>query len=116
MAQRRQEALKAERIVEEEVVKFENWLKTLEVVPTIISLQEKAEEIVRAELKKSSSVLSRLDPEENQAVQVLVRSIAEKVINDPIVFLKHKAGSPLMNEYLDAARRLFKLDQEDGED
>jgi glutamyl-tRNA reductase len=114
LAQRRQEAVRAERIVEEEVVKFENWMKTLEVVPTIVSLREKAEEIVRAELKKSSSVLSRLDPEENQAVQVLVRSIAEKVINDPIVFLKHKAGSPLLNEYLDAARRLFKLDEEGG--
>jgi glutamyl-tRNA reductase len=115
LAQRRQEAVRAERIVEEEVVKFGNWMKTLEVVPTIVSLQEKAEAIVRAELKKSSSALSRLDPEENQAVQVLVRSIAEKVINDPIVFLKHKAGSPLMSEYLDAARRLFKLDKEDGE-
>jgi glutamyl-tRNA reductase len=115
LAQRRQEAVRADRIVEEEVVKFGEWMKTLEVVPTIVSLQEKTEAIVRAELKKSSSALSRLDPEENQAVQVLVRSIAEKVINDPIVFLKHKAGSPLMSEYLDAARRLFKLDQEEGE-
>lgn len=115
LAQRRQEAVRADRIVEEEVVKFGEWMKTLEVVPTIVSLQEKAEAIVRAELKKSSSALSRLDPEENQAVQVLVRSIAEKVINDPIVFLKHKAGSPLMGEYLDAARRLFKLDREEGE-
>jgi glutamyl-tRNA reductase len=115
LAQRRQEAIQAERIVEEEVVKFGNWMKTLEVVPTIVSLREKAEAIIRAELKKSSSALSRLDPEENQAVQVLVRSIAEKVINDPIVFLKHKAGSPLVNEYLDAARRLFRLDQDEGE-
>jgi glutamyl-tRNA reductase len=115
LAQRRQEAIQAERIVEEEVVKFGNWMKTLEVVPTIVSLREKAEAIIRAELKKSSSALSRLDPEENQAVQVLVRSIAEKVINDPIVFLKHKAGSPLVNEYLDAARRLFRLDEGEGE-
>jgi glutamyl-tRNA reductase len=115
LAQRRQEAVRAERIVEEEVVKFADWMKTLEVVPTIVSLQEKAEAIVQAELKKSNSVLSRLGPEENQAVQVLVHSVAEKVINDPIVFLKHKAGSPLMREYLDAARRLFKLDREEGE-
>jgi glutamyl-tRNA reductase len=114
LAQRRQEAVQAERIVEEEVVKFGNWMQTLEVVPTIVSLREKAETIIRAELKKSSTALSRLDPEENRAVQVLVRSIAEKVIHDPIVFLKHKAGSPLVKEYLDAARRLFKLDQDEG--
>ncbi len=115
LAQRRQEAVRAERIVEEEVVKFGEWMKTLEVVPTIVSLQEKAEAIVQAELKKSSWVLSRLDPEESEAVRILVQSIADKVINDPIVFLKHKAGSPLMREYLDAARRLFKLDREGEE-
>ena len=105
--------MRAERIVEEEVVKFGEWMKTLEVVPTIVSLQEKAEAIVQAELKKSSGVLSRLEPEESEAVRILVHSIADKVINDPIVFLKHKAGSPLMREYLDAARRLFKLDREE---
>ena len=45
MSQRQEEAVKAERIVAEEVIKFEQWLKTLEVVPTIVSLKEKAETI-----------------------------------------------------------------------
>jgi glutamyl-tRNA reductase len=87
MAQRQQEAIKAERIVQEEVVKFEKWLKTLEVVPTIISLREKAEFIVQAELKKSSSALGELTPSQKEAIEFLTRSIADKVLNDPIVFL-----------------------------
>ena len=56
MAHRKDEAVKAERIVQEEVLKFERWLKGLEVVPTIVSLREKAEHIRHAEIKKSRYV------------------------------------------------------------
>jgi glutamyl-tRNA reductase len=115
MAQRHQEAIKAERIVQEEVVKFEKWLKTLEVVPTIISLREKVEDIIHVELKKSSSALVGLTPSQNKAIRSLTRSIAEKVINDPIIYLKRKADRPSLNMYLDVTRRLFKLDEANGD-
>ena len=115
MAQRQQEAIKAERIVQEEVVKFEKWLKTLEVVPTIISLREKVEDIIHVEFKKSSSALGGLTPSQNKAIRSLTRSIAEKVINDPIVYLKRKADRPSLNMYLDVTRRLFKLDEANGD-
>ncbi len=115
MAQRQQEAIKAERIVQEEVVKFEKWLKTLKVVPTIVSLRDKAESIVLAELKKSRSALGGLTPSQKRAVENLTRSIAEKVINDPIVYLKRKAVRPTLNMYLDVTRRLFKLDEDNGD-
>jgi glutamyl-tRNA reductase len=115
-ALRQQEAVKAERIVQEEVVKFQRWLRTLSVVPTIVSLRDKAESIVQAELKKSNPALEKLSPAQKEAVQVLTRSIAEKVISDPILFLKEKADRPTLNTYLDITRRLFNLDRgrEDG--
>jgi glutamyl-tRNA reductase len=112
--QRRQEALRAERIVQEEVVKFEKWLKTLSVVPTIISLREKVEAIVETELRKSGSALAGLTPGQVRAVECLARSIAEKVLNDPILYLKSRAGRPTQDVYVDAARKLFRLDQENG--
>jgi len=115
MEQRQQEAVKAERIVREEVVKFEKWLKTLAVVPTIVSLREKAEEIILSELKKSGSALSNLAPAQKKAVETLTRSIAEKVLNDPILFLKGRADRPTLNNYLDVTRRLFSLDIENGD-
>ncbi len=112
--QRRQEAIKAERIVEEEVIKFEKWLKTLAVVPTIVSLRDKAESIIQAELRKSNPALSRLPSIEKDAIQKLIRSIVEKLLNDPIVFLKKKADRPSLNGYLDVTRKLFCLDGEDN--
>lgn len=111
---RQQEAIKAERIVQEEVIKFEKWLKTLEVVPTIVSLREKAESIIQAELKKSTSTLKNLTPSQKQSIQNLTLSISEKIINDPILFLKKKADRPSLNTYLDVTRKLFNLDHNNG--
>ncbi|MCP4682257.1 MAG: glutamyl-tRNA reductase [Desulfobacterales bacterium] len=112
MSQRQQEAATAERIVEEEVVKFEKWIKTLEVVPTIISLKEKAESIIQAELKKSSSALGRLTPAQNETIRILTQSIVEKLLSDPISFLKRKADRPTLENYIDVTRSLFFLDGE----
>lgn len=111
---RQQEAIKAERIVQEEVIKFEKWLKTLEVVPTIVSLREKAESIIQAELKKSTSTLKNLTPSQKQSIQNLTFSIYEKILNDPILFLKKKADRPSLNTYLDVTRKLFNLDHNNG--
>ncbi len=116
LSQREEEALKAERIVEEEVIKFEQWLKTLEVVPTIVSLKEKAETIRQAELKKSFSNLGELSPTQIKCLETLTLSITEKILNDPILFLKQKAHRPLGKNYLDTARRLFRLDRENGDE
>jgi glutamyl-tRNA reductase len=114
-AQRQQEAIKAERIIQEEVFKFEKWFKTLEVVPTIVSLKDKVEDIIQTELKKSYSSFSDLSPDQIESIQTLMRSIAEKIINDPILYLKRKADRPMLNSYLDVTRNLFNLDQDNGD-
>ena len=110
--QRELEAVKAERIVLEEVLQFQKWLKTLAVVPTIVSLREKAETIVQAELKKSRPALGGLTPSQIERIEILTRSVAEKVLSDPISFLKRKAERPTLNSYLDMAKQLFSLDKE----
>ena len=116
MAQRQKEAIKAERIVQEEVVKYERWLKTLKVVPTIVSLIDKTESIIKAEIKKSSPILEKLTPEQKKAVDKLSRSIAQKMINDPILYLKRKADRPALNTYIDVTRKLFNLDEDRNQD
>ena len=68
-----------------------------------------------SELKKCGSALSDLAPAQKKAVETLTRSIAEKVLNDPILFLKGRADRPTLNNYLDVTRRLFSLDIENGD-
>jgi glutamyl-tRNA reductase len=116
MAQRAEEALKGERIVEEEVIKFERWLSTLAVVPTIVSLKDKAELIRQAEIRKSLSSLGPLSSQQMRGLETLTLSIVEKILNDPIVLLKRKSERPQAAAYLDLARRLFNLDPENDEE
>lgn len=114
-SQRQDEAVRAERIVEEEVLRFERWLKTLGVVPTIVSLKEKVEAIRKAEISKSMGSLGALTPDQRHSIEVLTASIAEKIIHDPIVTLKRKADRPSRDQVLDMTRQLFKLDEMDAD-
>ena len=109
---RRQEAARAERLVASETVKFQDWLQTLEVYPTIIALKEKAAAICDAELKKTVSHLGPISDEQRQALEVLLSSITQKLLHDPIIFLKrnHRMKNP--HQELDLARRLFNLDRD----
>ena len=111
-SQRQQEAVKAERIISEEVIKFGKWLGTLKVVPTIISLRNKVETIVQAEIKKSSAALSDLTPVQRQVIETMSRSIVQKVLSDPILFLKARSERTSLDLYLDMTRRLFSLDMD----
>lgn len=107
---RKAEAMKAERMVDEEVIKFSEWLKTLDVVPTIIALHEKSERLCRNELKRTLSNLKDLTPEQRKGIENLAQSITKKLLNDPIVFLKRKGERGSRDLYLDIARKLFNLD------
>ncbi|MBN2061519.1 MAG: glutamyl-tRNA reductase [Deltaproteobacteria bacterium] len=114
--QRQREAVRAERIITEEVLKFEKWMKTLDVVPTIKSLKEKVEGIRKAEISKSMHGLGDLSPSQVQALENLTLSLANKIINDPILTLKRKAGRSSRDTFLDATRKLFELDQDDNKE
>jgi len=111
-AQRRDEAVKAERIIQEETIKFEAWLNTLEVVPTITALKEKTEALRRSELERSLSALGGLTAQQLNAVEALTVSIAYKIINDPILTLKNKTDNPSLDIYIDMVKKLFNLDND----
>jgi glutamyl-tRNA reductase len=107
--ERKKEAVKAERIIEEEVIKLSRWLEGLNIVPVIKGLQKKAEEIRLKELERSSSVLSNLTDEQRKAIDLLTQSIARKIIHDPIICLKKESRGEHSDSTLDTALRLFSL-------
>lgn len=110
LGERKQEALKGERIVEEEVGKFMNWKSSLSCTPTIIALRDKLETIRTGELTRMNGKLSRLSPAEREIVELISKSIINKVAHDPILFLKKAGGRTRKSFYLDTAQRMFGLD------
>ena len=114
-SERLKEAKRAEHIIEAEALKFEGWLRTLEVVPTIVSLRRKAEEIRQAEILRTYGQCDSLPEEQMEAIEVLTRSIVNKVLHDPILFLKRTSARAKKDFYLDITHRLFSLDEEQVE-
>src|SRR3970040_669045 len=62
--ERQREAVKAERMVDEGVGQILQWLKSLEVTPTIVALRHRAEEIKQAEIEKALARLQNLSAQE----------------------------------------------------
>jgi glutamyl-tRNA reductase len=111
---RKREAEKAEYIISQEITKFQHWLNTLDVVPTIIALREKAELIRLYELQRTFSQLPDLSDKERQAIEVLTGSIVKKLLHDPILFLKKKANRDSKKLFVDYTQQLFKLSDGNG--
>jgi glutamyl-tRNA reductase len=114
-AERLKEATRAEHIIASEALKFDAWLRTLEIVPTIVSLREKAERIRQVEVQKTLNQLNSVSDEEVEAIQVLTQSVVNKLLHDPILFLKRTSTRARKDFYLDVARKLFHLDEDEFE-
>jgi glutamyl-tRNA reductase len=116
LAERKQEALQAERIIQEESIKFRSWLEGLEVVPTIISLREKIEGVLRREWKKAGVDHLGLTPEQQRAIEIMTNSIVNKVLHHPIIFLKEAGHVDHKAEKIDQIQKIFRLEKETGKE
>ncbi len=109
VADRKKEAEKAEAIVNGEVVKFQARIATLDVVPTIVSLQDHLETIRQAEIDRVRGRLGALSSDQEMAVEALTRGIINKIMHTPISTLKTAARDPESTTVVDLVRRLFNL-------
>ena len=92
-----------------EVDKFEARLQTLDVVPTIVSLQEHLETVRQAEIDRVRGRLGTLTPEQEMAVEALTRGIVNKIMHTPITTLKSAAReSAEATTVIDLVRKLVR--------
>ena len=106
---RKKEAARAENIVQDEVTKFVNWYRSLDVTPTIVALREKFEEIRKKELEKTFSLHPNFSDKEKKSVEALTSAIINKILHDPLTILKRKDEGLMADLYLDALRSIFQL-------
>jgi glutamyl-tRNA reductase len=106
---REKEARRAEAIVQDEVVKFVNWYRSLDVTPTIVALRKKCEEIRKKELEKTFSLHPDLSDKEKKSLEALTSAIINKILHAPITLLKQTNEEAMADLYLDALHALFGL-------
>jgi glutamyl-tRNA reductase len=114
VADRRKEAELAEAIIASEVERFEARLHTLDVVPTIVSLQDHLETIRQAEIDRVRTRLGPMTPEQEMAVEALTRGIINKVMHTPVTTLKTAAREAEATTLVEVVRRLFNLREKDS--
>ena len=110
MKEREKEAENAMNFIRQEVTKFNNWVGTLDAVPTIVEIRKKAENIRKQEIEKTLKKISYLSEDDKKLLHQMSSSIVSKILHKPTIKLKQKTQSEDGHVYLKAIRHLFHLD------
>jgi glutamyl-tRNA reductase len=109
LAERAAEAKEAERIIKEELDRFEGWLADQQVVPTIRALREKVEQLRREELQRALGRLPDLTERERQVIEAMTVTLVNKILNDPTQRLKGLARAERADGLVELVADLFNL-------
>ena len=108
---RNREAVKAHRIIDEAVIGFHQWVDTLKVVPTIVSLRGKVETMARQELEKTLMSLNHLSESDKRTIQRMTGALVNKILHEPTDYLKKDGCRGNKSVALDLTRKLFNLEE-----
>jgi glutamyl-tRNA reductase len=109
LRERQKEAAAAEALVEREVREFLEWQKSLDVVPILIELRQRADEIRRSEIERARKHLGTLTPEQEAALDAATSAIVNKLLHPPTVHLKEIARNGFAAEQVALIRKLLGL-------
>ena len=105
LQERKGAAAEAEAIVDLEVDRFMTWWGSLEAVPLIRALRERAERIRSGEMARALGKMPDLSPQDVELLEAMTSSIINRLLHDPTISLKQRASQA----HLQAARDLFRL-------
>ncbi|SHG89684.1 glutamyl-tRNA reductase [Thermosyntropha lipolytica DSM 11003] len=113
---RQKAAKQAQKIIDEEMKIFNDWLSCLYVVPVIKALRSWGEEIKQKEITRAFNRLGNLSEREKKIIISMANSIVNQLLHFPIVNLKEMALCH--NEghlYAEVVKKLFSLHIDEGE-
>jgi glutamyl-tRNA reductase len=109
-SERDKEAIKAQRIIAEEKLKFGKWLANMESTPTIIQLRAMVEQQVRSEVEKTMGRFEEMDEPRRQGLEKMVAAITGKVVYPPLHYLKSDNHCINLPDRIKTVRELYLLD------
>ena len=110
MKEREKESENAMHLISQEVNKFNNWLGTLDAVPTIVEIRKRVENIGNQEMERTLKKIPHLSEEDKEIIYQMKNSMINKILHKPTIKLKQKTQSEDGHVYLKAIRHLFHLD------
>jgi glutamyl-tRNA reductase len=109
LRERAREAQRAETLVEREVAKFLARQGDVEVIPTIVSLRGRLEEIRQGEVRKTLARLPDASPETRAAIDAVSTAIVNKILHAPVTKLRESSRAGTGRSWLELVHELFAL-------
>jgi glutamyl-tRNA reductase len=109
LAERRSAAAQAEKIVAQEAERFARKLAAVRVVPTIVAVRRRLEEIKEDELRRYRIENSQLDAAQQQAIEEFAARLVESISGRLARELKQAAHERSPEMLAAALRQLFHL-------
>jgi glutamyl-tRNA reductase len=115
LRQRMAEVPRAEEMIAHATEKYMAWLETLSVVPTIVDIRSRFEQIRESEIQQHLGKINGLDERGVQRIEQLTQAIVNKILHEPQVRLKRRVADHTGGVLAESLRYLFALDEEEGE-
>ncbi|MGH2905762.1 MAG: glutamyl-tRNA reductase [Solirubrobacterales bacterium] len=110
---RRGEASKGETVVDQEAARFEKWMTSLDVVPTVAAMRQRAEAIAEQVVTENLGKFESLTEADRERLEAMAAAIVSRMLHEPTLRLKRSSGEEESYAYIQALRELFALDAGD---
>ncbi len=115
-ARRQSEIPKVRAMIESALTEFDKCQLECNVVPDIVALREKVEQIRKTETENFLRKMHSLDDKDRNLVEAMSLALTNKILHRPTVRLKESALHGTDRRHVASLRYLFGLDLEEGND
>ena len=109
---REAEARLADSVLRAELSRFQRWLATQDVTPTIAALRSRADEIVERVLAENESRWEEMTEADRERLEAMARAIGSRILHEPTLRLRRAGDDDSAYPMVAALRELFGLDPE----
>ncbi len=109
LAERMAEVPQARSILEEELLEFAEYMKSLDMISIIADIRQQAEGIRQEMLEKTLRRLPDLSDAERARIEAMTQALVKQILHAPTNRLRAEAACPHAPEYAAVARTLFNL-------
>jgi glutamyl-tRNA reductase len=106
---------RVQRICEQAAEEFWGWAASLDLVPTMLELRERAEAVRQREFDRALRELGPLNAKQQKQLHLLTKRLVQGIIDEPLARLRSKACEGDGLAYLTVLRELFSLTGADAD-
>ncbi len=110
LAQRQAAIPQVETMIDQSVSDYMAWLNQRQVLPVLVGMRRRANDLAQAELDQALRKLTTDDPAVAEQMSRMVHRLVNKLLHEPTLQLKAQAAQGNAEPYAQALQKLFALE------